>query len=187
MKPLEGERLMIEGRPLATNYVSCILNAPPLSSPDFYPFALGVNALSSSLFYEIRTKQGLSYDPGAKIEIQQIPYTSMYVSTTQPKKAYQSMISIYGQILSGGYGQEFLEGMKKNYRNQYYRHQESASSTVNDLGEAEVLGGYELYENKITTINKVTVQDIHAALGKYLKGAIWVYLGDEELGKETFK
>ncbi len=187
MTPLEGEHLITESKALATNYVSCVLNAPPLSNPDFYSFALGINALSSSLYYEVRTRQGLSYAPGATIEVQQIPYTSMYVSTTQPKKAFQAMVGVYKRILDGGFGQDFLNGIKKNYRSQYYRHQESASSTVTDLGEAEVLGGYELYENKIATINKVTLQDMHAALGKYLKGAIWIYLGDEELGKAAFK
>lgn len=185
--PLEGERLLSEQKALATNYISCILNAPTLNSPDYYPFALGINALSSLMFYEIRTKQGLSYAPGANIELQQIPYASMYVSTTHPKKAYDAMIAIYKRIRSGAYSQEFLDGMKKNYRNQFYRHQESASAIVDDLGEAEVLGGYELEENKLEIINKVKLQDIHVALNKYLKGAIWIYLGDEKLAKEVFQ
>lgn len=187
LKPLEGERLMIENRALATNYLSCVMNAPGLRSKDFYPFVLGINALSSSLFYEVRTKQGLSYAPGASVELQQIPYAAMNVSTTQPQKAFQTMVKVYNEILGGGYGQDFLEGIKKNYRSQYYRHQESSSSIVADLGEAEVLGGYELYENKLETINKVSLQDIHGALNKYLKGALWLYLGDEALGKATFK
>jgi len=186
-KPLEGERLLTENRPLATNYLSCVLNAPTLNSADYYPFALGINALSSILYYEVRTKQGLSYAPGATVKMQQMPYASMYVSTTQPKKAFQAMVSVYKRVLSGGYGQEFLDGMKKNYRNQYYRHQESSSSIVDDLGEAEVLGGYELQENKIDTIDKVKLQDMHLALNKYLKGAVWVYLGDEQLGKAAFQ
>lgn len=186
-KPLEGEHLFTENRPLATNYLSCILNAPAFNSPDYYPFALGINALSSLLYYEVRTKQGLSYAPGATVKVQQIPYTSMYVSTTQPKKAFQTMVSVYKRILTGGYSQDFLDGMKKNYRNQYYRQQESSISIVNDLGHAEVLGGFELHENKIETINKVQLQDMQAALNKYLKGAIWVYLGDEQLGKAAFQ
>ncbi|WP_316810142.1 pitrilysin family protein [Pedobacter heparinus] len=186
-KPLEGERLFTEHRPLATNYLSCVLNAPVLSSPDYYPFALGINALSSMLYYEVRTKQGLSYAPGATVEVQQIPYASMYVSTTQPKKAFQAMVSVYKRVLSGGYGQEFLDGMKKNYRNQYYKHQESSSLIVDDLGEAEALGGYELLENKIETISKIKLQDMHVALNKYLRGAVWVYLGDEQLGKAAFQ
>jgi zinc protease len=184
---LQGERLLTEQKALATNYMSCILNSPTLNNPDYYPFLLGINALSSSLFYELRTKQGLSYDPGATVKLQQLPYASMYVSTTQPKKAYEAMVSVYQRIRSGGYGQEFLDGMKKNYRNQYYRHQESSNSIVDDLGEAEVLGGYELQENKIATIDKVRLVDIQLALNKYLKGAIWIYLGDEELGKSVFK
>jgi len=186
-KPLEGERFFAENRALATNYLSCILNAPALNNPDHYPFILGVNALSSFLYYEVRTKQGLSYAPRARVNVQQIPYTAMDVSTTQPKKAFQAMVNVYKRILSGGYGQDLLDGMKKNYRNQYYRDQESSNSIVDDLGDAEVLGGYELHENKVSVINQIKLQDMHTALNKYLKGAVWVYLGDEQLGKAVFQ
>jgi len=187
-KPLVGEHLLMEQRPIATNYMSCIMNAPVRNSPDYYAFVLAINALSSNLHYEIRIKQGLSYDPGATLKIQQMPYTSMYVSTTQPKKAFQAIVNVYTAVRSGkGYGPDFLAGIKKDHRSRYYRHQESSNSIVTDLGEAEVLGGYLLEENELAGINKVTLADINLVLNKYLKGAIWIYLGDEEAGKATFQ
>ena len=84
---LTGENLVVEQRDIATNYMSCIMNAPTMTSADYHAFVLVVNALSGSMNYELRTRLGLSYAPGATIKLQQIPYTSMYVSTTQPKKA----------------------------------------------------------------------------------------------------
>lgn len=185
---LEGERLMVEKRPLATNYMSCVLNAPTLNSPDYYPFLIGINGLSGNLHYELRVKQGLSYAPGAKVKLQQQPYTSMYVSTTQPKKAYDAMIAVYKSLRGGNaYTEDFLKSVKKDHRDRYYRHQESASAIVDDLGLAEVLGGYELEENKVANINKVELKAIDAAINKYLKGAIWIYLGDEIQAKATFQ
>lgn len=187
-KVLEGEHLFIEQRDLATNYISCIMNAPTRNSPDYYAFVLGINALSGNLHYDLRVRQGLSYAPGATIKTQQMPYTSMYVSTTQPKKAFEAMVNVYKDVRSGeGYGPKFLEGIKKDHRARFYKNQESSSLIVNDLGEAEILGGYELETNKLSGINKVSLKDIGAALNKYLKGAIWLYLGDEELGKAAFK
>lgn len=187
-KPLEGEHLLLEKRAIATNYISCIMNAPARRSPDYYAFMLGINALSSNLHYELRTKQGLSYAPGATIKMQQMPYTSMYVSTTQPKKAFAAIVNVYTGVRGGrGYGPEFLAGIKKDHRSRYYRHQESSSAIVDDLGEAEVLGGYQLEDDEIAGISKVTLVDINLALNKYLKGAIWIYLGDEEAGKATFQ
>ena len=186
-KVLEGEHLYTEQRDIATNYMSCVMNAPTMSNPDYAPFMLAINVLSGSLNYEIRTKQGLSYAPGAKMEMQQMPYTSMYVSTTQPKKAFQAMVSVYSEIRAGHYSQGYLDMIKKNHKSRYYTHQESATSIVKDLGEAEVLGDYKMEEDKIANINKVTLQGMNAAFNKYLKGAIWVYLGDEQLGKAAFQ
>lgn len=187
-KVLEGEHLLTEQRTLATNYMSCVLNAPKFSSQDYSAFLLAINALSGNLHYELRVKQGLSYAPGAKVKLTQMPYTSMYVSTTQPKKAFEAMVQVYKNLRSGnGYGPEFLEAVKKDHRDRYYRHQESSSEIVSDLGEAEVLGGYQLEENKVANINKVKVEDLNRVVEKYLKGAIWVYLGDEELGKAAFQ
>jgi len=158
-----------------------------MSSPDYAPFMLAINALSGNLHYELRVKQGLSYAPGATIKMQQMPYTSMYVSTTQPKKSFQAMVAVYNSIRSGRYSQSFLDGIKKDHRLRYYRHQESSSSIVDDLGEAEVLGGYKMEEDMLDNINKVTLEDIGKAFAKYAKGAIWLYLGDEQLGKQAFQ
>lgn len=186
-KAIEGEHLLTEQRDLATNYISGVMNAPVMSSPDYAPFMLAINALSGNLHYELRVKQGLSYAPGATIKMQQMPYTSMYVSTTQPKKSFQAMVAVYNSIRSGRYSQSFLDGIKKDHRLRYYRHQESSSSIVDDLGEAEVLGGYKMEEDMLDNINKVTLEDIGKAFEKYAKGAIWLYLGDEQLGKQAFQ
>lgn len=186
-KTIEGEHLVTEQRDLATNYMSCVLNAPVMSSPDYCPFLLTVNALSGNLFYEIRSKQALSYAPGAKIKMQQMPYTTMYVSTTQPKKSFQAMATVFRNIKAGSYSQKFLDGIKKDHRLRYYRHQESSSDIVDDLGEAEILGDYKMTENMVANIEKVTLQDMNTAFNKHAKGAIWLYLGDERVGKEAFQ
>jgi predicted Zn-dependent peptidase len=186
-KMLTGEHLVLEQRDIATNYMSCIMNAPTMTSADYYAFVLTINALSGSMNYELRTKQGLSYAPGATVKVQQIPYTSMYVSTTQPKKAFQAMITVYNSIRDGKYSQRYLDALKKDHRDGYYRHQESASSIVEDLGEAEVLGSYTIIDDMVANFNKVTLQDMKDSFAKYMKGAIWVYLGDEQVGKAAFQ
>ncbi|RYF22348.1 MAG: insulinase family protein [Flavobacteriales bacterium] len=184
---LKGERLYVEHRPLATNYFSCLLNAPKINSPDYFAFELFVNMLSGTLNYELRTKRGLSYSPGAELVEQQLPYLSMYVSTTQPKLAYNAMVDVYSKLRSGQFSGEYLRILKKGHRDRFYRHQESASTIVDGLGNAEIFGDYRAYENMMEAFNKVTVSDVANTYNNYLKGAIWVYLGDEQVAKETFK
>ncbi len=186
-KDITGEHLVTEQRDIATNYMSCIMNAPAMSNPDYHPFKLVINILSGNLNYELRTKQGLSYAPGATIKVQQMPYASMYVSTTQPKKAFLAMVDVFKKVKAGQYSQNFLDLIKKDYSFRYYSHQESAAAIVNDLGHAEILGDYKMEENMIDNINKATLQDMNTAFNKYFKGAIWVYLGDEQLGKAAFQ
>jgi hypothetical protein len=163
------------------------MNAPTMTNADYYAFVLTINALSGTMNYELRTKLGLSYAPGATVKVQQIPYTSMFVSTTQPKKAFKAMITVYNNIKEGKYGERYLEALKKEHRDKCYRHQESASSIVKDLGEAEVLGDYSITENMVANFNKVSLQDMKDSFGKYLKGAIWIYLGDEQVGRAAFQ
>lgn len=186
-KMISGESLFTEQRDLATNYISGVMNAPTMSSPDYAPFLLVINALSGNLHYELRVKQGLSYAPGATLKMQQMPFTSMYVSTTQPKKSFQAMVAVFNSIRTGRYSQSFLDGVKKDHRLRYYRHQESSSSIVDDLGEAEILGGYKIEEDLLDNINKVTLDDMGKAFNKFTNGAIWLYLGDEQLGKLAFQ
>ena len=186
-KEISGERLITEQRNIATNYMSCLINAPVMSSPDFHSFVLVINALSGNLNYEIRTKQALSYAPGATIKTQQMPYASMYVSTTQPKKSYLAMVDVFKNIRAGRYSQRFLDAIKKDHRFSYYSHQESSSTIVKDLGEAEVLGDFRMEENMVANINNVTLQSMGEAFNKYFKGAMWVYLGDEQLGRSVFQ
>ena len=184
---LSAETVRIEGRNIATNYISCIMNAPKMSSPDFPAFTVVVNVLSGNLHNELRNKLGLSYAPGASIEVQQIPYMSMFVSTTQPKKAYDAMLDVYSNIRAGQYGQRILDLIKRDHRSSYYRQQESSGAIVKSLGEAEVLGSFTLEEEMIEKFNNVTLEQMNAVFAKYVTGAIWLYLGDETTGKATFQ
>ncbi|MNR38963.1 hypothetical protein D3C85_1571190 [compost metagenome] len=65
------------------------------------------------------------------------------------------MVTVYNNIKEGKYSQRYLDALKKDHRDGYYRHQESASSIVEDLGEAEVLGSYTLVEDMVPNFNKV--------------------------------
>src|SRR5438128_5977849 len=57
----------IESRPLATNYVCGILNAPDLNSPDYPAFRVAMTILHSALSDVIRLSKHLSYAPYATL------------------------------------------------------------------------------------------------------------------------
>lgn len=184
---LTENKLVVEQRDLATNYMSIVMNAPNYNSPDYPAFVLLINVLSGNLSYELRTKLGLSYDPGASINMQQIPYSSMSVSTTQPKKAFKALIGVFEAVQDGKYSDEYINALKKDHRDKYYRTQESASAIVSKLGKAEILGDYKLEEEMVANFNKVTVEQVKSTFNKYIKGKLVVFLGDEQVGRDAFK
>ncbi|MGY4386171.1 zinc protease [Pedobacter sp. UYP24] len=184
---LKGDRLITTQRNIATNYISRVMNAPTMSNPDYPAFKLAVTVLSSYLHYKLRTEQALSYAPGATVKLLQMPYTSLYVSTTQPKKSIQGMMEAFNDIKQGNYNLNVLKDIKKSYKLDNYNDQESAVSIVSNLGKAEILGDYKLEENMLDKISAVNAEEVSRVFNKYLAGAIWVYLGDEQLGKDAFK
>jgi zinc protease len=184
---LTGNRLFTAQKNIATNYISRVMNAPTMSSPDYPAFRLAVTVLSSYLHFKLRTEQALSYAPGATVKTLQIPYTSLYVSTTQPKKSVQAMMDAFIDVKEGNYNTSVLKEIKKSYRLDSYTDQESAATLVGDLGRAEILGDFKLEEDLVKKVSAVTAADVSRVFTKYLTGAIWIYVGNEQLAKEAFK
>ncbi|RZK66784.1 MAG: insulinase family protein, partial [Pedobacter sp.] len=184
---LTGNQLVTAQRNIATNYISRVMNAPAMSNPDYPAFKLAITVLSSYLHFKLRTEQALSYAPGAKVKMLQVPYTSLYISTTQPKRSVQGMMEAFDAIKKGNYNPGVLRDIKKSYRLDNYRDQESSATIVDNLGKAEILGGFKLEENLLDAIDNVDQNDVGRVFNKYLTGSIWVYVGDEQLGKDAFK
>ncbi|WP_183563948.1 M16 family metallopeptidase [Mucilaginibacter sp. SP1R1] len=173
-------RLVTESRNLSTNYINAIMNSPTVSSKDYVPYTVGIAALGGSLFNLLRTRLNLSYDPGASSLMRQMPYSIMYVSTTNPKEAVKAMTRVLNNVLNYGLSAEGLKNIKSSYITNNYVKQQSTSAITLSLGKAEVLGGWEIAENMPSAIDKVTVSQINAALNKYIRGLRWSYLGDTQ-------
>ena len=186
-EPLKGDRLFTSQKNIATNYISRVMNAPKMSSADYPAFRLAITVLSSYLHFKLRTEQALSYAPGATVKNLQMPYTSLYVSTTQPKKSILGMMEAFTDVKQGSYNTNVIKEIQKSYRLDSYTDQESASTLVSNLGKAEILGDYKLEEMLVSKVSKVTAQDVNTVFNKYLSGAIWIFVGNERLGKEAFQ
>jgi zinc protease len=68
-------------------YYSAAFNAPPVNSPNYLAYRMGLSALGGTLFNELRTKLNLSYDPAAYAVPSQMSYGVLRVSTNSPKEA----------------------------------------------------------------------------------------------------
>ncbi|PSR52514.1 hypothetical protein AHMF7605_02730 [Adhaeribacter arboris] len=182
----QEQRLVWEQRELATNYMCGLINAPAMNSPDFPAYLLTIKALSGRIFQEVRMKQNLSYDPGATLTMRQLPYATLYASSTNPKATLLTIATEYVRMRQNQVSAELLTLLKKSVKQGYYHTLESSQSLVESLGEAEIFGDWKLSEDMINKINNVTTQEMNAAFQKYTKGIRWAYLGDKQLAQEAF-
>jgi len=183
-------RLLTEQSALATNYINGVMNAPPMSSPDYLPFRLGMDAFGGALFSELRSRLNLSYDPGAYSTNTMMPYAVMYVSTTKPKDAVDVMINLLNHIKTLKISDRGLNQIKSSYIVSNYSKLQSSTAITGNLGNAEIMGGWYYFDNAPAMLEQVTPEQVAAALKKYIVGVRWAYRGDLSLANEaaeTFK
>jgi len=161
------------------------MNAPKMTDPDYIPFHMGMSALSGTLFSEIRTKRNLSYSPGAFAVNLQMPYAVMYVSTSYPKDAATVMIDELNRIKRVGITSGGLKELKSSYITSSYVKSQESNAITSNLGIAEVMGDWQLFDQTPDLVEKVTTDQIFKALNKYITGVRWSYLGDATLAKEA--
>ncbi|WP_026464245.1 M16 family metallopeptidase [Adhaeribacter aquaticus] len=182
----QDQQLVTEHRELATNYFCGVFNAPSMNHPDFPAYLLSINALSGRIFNEVRNRQNLSYEAGADVKVHQMAYSTIYASTSNPKPTLLAMATEVGRMKKNEISQELLDLLKKSVKRSYYRRQESASRLVEYLGEAEIMGGWELADTLLEKIDKVSTKEMFDVYQKYSNGIRWAFLGNKQLAQEAF-
>ena len=173
-------KISSENRPIATNYIRAIMNAPTMSNPDFLPFKFGINAVSGNIFMNVRTKLNLSYDPGARLVLLKMPYAEMFASTTHPAEVMKEMMTQLNTIRNLTVSDDYLERARNSFIVRNYMSQQSSSSITFNLGDAEIYSTWENAEQLPKLVDEVTPQKIHYALNKYILGVHWTYLGNPD-------
>ncbi|MEP7373237.1 MAG: pitrilysin family protein [Chitinophagaceae bacterium] len=176
----------IESRPIATNYVGGIINAPGLNSPDYPAFRLAVTLLHSALFDVIRISKHLSYAPSASISQGRISYVTMYASTSQPQETVKAMRSILSYMKNTTYPDKVIESVRKSHLLSYTKRQEIMSDIADQLGKAEIMGDWKLAENLAARMSTVTPEEMRQVLNTYARNITWSYIGDPGLGEQSF-
>jgi zinc protease len=180
------ETSKIESRRIATNYVSGILNAPGLNSPDYPAFRFAVTILNSGLFEVIRLSKHLSYAPSASMSEGRISYVTMYASTSQPQETVKAMRSVLAYMKNTTYSDKMMESVRKHQLLSYTKQQEIMSDITDQLGKAEIMGDWKLAENLGARMSMVTAAEMKAVLNTYAKNITWTYIGDQGLGEQSF-
>jgi predicted Zn-dependent peptidase len=177
--------LNVVPRKLATNYIIGVVNAPKFTSTDFVANRLALATFSQNLFTEIRTRRNLSYAPYAYTAQQEIPYSVLYVSTTNPKASVEVMIDEIRRLKTKGFSQKEFNNSRNLFITSNYMKQESTDAMASSLGTSEVLGNWKMSEDFINLVQKTTPAEMSDVFRKYVKGVNWNYLGDQKAADEA--
>jgi predicted Zn-dependent peptidase len=163
----------------ATNYVQGITGGPMPGTADYNAFSLAMSIFSSRHFVEIRSKNGLSYAPGAWMTTGNTTYSNIYVTTTEPDKYIAVARALIDKVKKEGFTAEELKNEKTGYLTGIYYQQETNNAQAASLSSNEVIHGN--WKRAITIkedINKVTLDQLNAVFKKYINNITWVYQGD---------
>lgn len=163
----------------ATNYVQGITSGPQPGSPDFNAYLLAMRVFSSRHFLEIRSKNGLSYAPGAWLSQGNTTYSNLYVTTTEPNKYIAVARQLIDNIKKEGFTEEELKNIKTQYLTNVYYRQETNDAQAGSLAFNEVVHGDWRRANTIKDdVKKVTLDEMNNAFRKYINNITWTYQGD---------
>ncbi|HEV8285934.1 MAG TPA: pitrilysin family protein [Chitinophagaceae bacterium] len=163
----------------ATNYVRGITSGPIPGTSDYNAFSLAMNIFSTRHFVEIRSKNGLSYAPGAWLSTDNTTYSNIYVTTTEPDKYIAVARTLIDTIKQKGFTKEELKNQKTSYLTGIYYRDETNQALAASLASNEVLHGDWKRTVKIKDdINKVTLDQLNSTFKRYFNNITWVYQGD---------
>lgn len=156
---INSNLLHTEQRKLATNYIRGAVNAPLFTAEDYVAERVAIASLSDNLFREIRTNRNLSYAPYAYSFKLQMPYSYMYVSTTDPKASVEVMVNEINRLKSKGFSQKELNDTRNLFVTSSYMKEESSAALATSLGENYILGNWKMDQVFLDKIQKITPAD----------------------------
>ncbi|NOT49847.1 MAG: insulinase family protein [Chitinophagaceae bacterium] len=163
----------------ATNYVQGISSGPQPGTPDYNAYILAMRVFSSRHFIEIRSKNGLSYAPGAWLTQGTTTYSNVYVTTTDPDKYIAVARQLIDKVKKEGFTKDELKNIKTQYLTNVYYRQETNEAQAGSLAFNEVVHGNWKRANTIKDdVKKVSLDDMNNAFKKYMSNITWSYQGD---------
>ncbi len=168
-----------QSRDNATNYVQGISSGPVPGSPDYNAYILAMRVFSSRHFIEIRSKNGLSYAPGAWLSQGTTTYSNLYVTTTEPDKYIAVARQLIDKVKKEGFTEDELKNIKTQYLTNVYYRQETNDAQAGSLAFNEVVHGNWKRANTIKDdVKNVSLEDMNNAFKKYMTNVTWSYQGD---------
>lgn len=175
-------------RPLPTNYVQGVFDAPPLSSPDYSAMRVAMTILQSRVFQEVRVKRQLSYAPNAELNSLSANTANIYVTAVDANQAVSVMLDEINNLKTRQINHQVINSLAGHYLTLYYLDQQTNAAQARELAKYELIGGG--WRNAFDFLNrvvKVTPADVQRVSRKYMNNIRFVVIGDPlAINKDVF-
>jgi predicted Zn-dependent peptidase len=169
-------------RPLPTNYVQGVFNAPGLDNPDYYPMKIAMALLQARVFQSVRVDRQLSYAPNAEMNTDAANTAKIYVTTVSPNEAVRVMLDDMDELKNFSVDPGLIDSISGHFLTLHYIDLETNAAQARDLATYEMYGGgWRKSFEFLDRIKAVTPGQIQAVAKKYFKNIHFVVIGDPAL------
>ncbi len=166
-------------RPIPTNYIQGVFDAPSLSSPDYYAMRVATAILQGRIYDEVRTKRQLSYAPNAELGSSSSNTANIYVTAVDANQAVGLMLGEVDNLKTGLIDDEIIDRVSGNFLTLYYIDQQTNIAQTGELAKYELTGGgWRNAFGFLDKIRAVTPAQVQAVSRKYMKNIRFIVIGD---------
>jgi len=171
--------LVIEPRPLPTQYVLGEFVAPALADSDYHAALLALAVLRDRFFEEVRTKRNLSYAPSASLGHDAANLGSIYVTSTDPHAALAVMRAEMRALMDTPLPSADLSDKVRVFVTRYHLQNETLHAQAGFLAShALFAGGWEHSREFVQRLEAQTPADVQGVAQRMLRNIQYVVLGD---------
>jgi len=171
--------LVIEPRPLPTQYVLGEFAAPSLADSDYHAALLALSVLRDRFFEEVRTKRNLSYAPSASLGHDAANLGSIYVTSTDPHAALSVMRTEMRALMETPLPVADLEDKVRVFVTRYHLQNETLHAQAGFLASHALLAGsWERSREFVQRLEAQTPADVQQVAQRMLRAIQYIVLGD---------
>jgi zinc protease len=177
--PERPAAVVVESRPLPTNYILGYYSGPLANSDDYQALRIATSVLTGRLFAEIRTRQNLTYDVHAPFVDRAASAGGLYVSTASPDTTLKLMRAAVTELQEGLLDPEGLKRLEQQFLTEYFLDNETNGAQADFLARSQLYrGDFREADKFVDQLRSVTPEAVRRVAQKYMKGIRFAYVGD---------
>ncbi len=164
---------------LPSTYFQGVFAGPEFKSPDTDALAIAMAILQDRVFYSVRVKNALAYDPEASNSDFSASYGFVSASSTDVNRAAELMLGEISRLKQEPVANDDLSSVVAQFSTDYYVQIQTSASQAGRIALYEINGGgWRNGEFRLDRLRAVTSGDVQRVARQYMHDLQFIVLGD---------